>query len=76
MNVDHSWNDINRGKQKYWEIILLQCHCVHHRYHIDCPGIETKPPAVRIRLLTPMSHEWLFLKNFYAGDQEFPAFTE
>jgi hypothetical protein len=32
--------------------------------------------AVRIRLLTPLSHAWLFLKSFYADDQEFPAFTK
>jgi hypothetical protein len=53
MNVDHSWNDTDRGKQKYWEVILLQCHFVHRKSHIDSPGIDTKPPAVRIRLLTP-----------------------
>ena len=76
MNVDHLWNDINRGQQKYWGIILSQCHFVHHRFRIDCTGIETKQPAVRIRLLTPLSHAWLFLKSVYADDQEFPPFTE
>jgi len=29
MNMEHWWNDADRGKRKYWERNLLQCHCVH-----------------------------------------------
>jgi hypothetical protein len=33
-------NDTDRGKQKYWERNLSQCHCVHQKSHMDWPGIE------------------------------------
>jgi len=35
MMMEHWWNDIDRGKPKYWEENLFQCHIVHHKYHID-----------------------------------------
>jgi hypothetical protein len=28
---------------KYSEQNLSHCHSVHHKYHVDCPGIEPGP---------------------------------
>jgi hypothetical protein len=33
-----------KGKPKYSEENLLQCDFVHHKYHMDCPGTEFRPP--------------------------------
>jgi hypothetical protein len=32
---ERRWNDIGRGKPKNSEKNLSQCHCVHHKSHID-----------------------------------------
>jgi hypothetical protein len=33
-------NEIDRGKPKYSEKNLSQCHFDHHKSHMDRPGIE------------------------------------
>jgi hypothetical protein len=38
--MEHWWNDTDRGKLKYWEKNLSQYHFVHHKTHMDRPGIE------------------------------------
>jgi hypothetical protein len=38
VNVEHRWNDIDRGKLKDLEKNLCQCHFVLHKSHIDCSG--------------------------------------
>jgi hypothetical protein len=42
--MEHRWNEIDRGKPKYSEKNLSQCHLVHHKSHMDRPGIEPGPP--------------------------------
>jgi hypothetical protein len=42
--MEHRWNEIDRGKPKYSGKNLSQCHFVHHKYHMDWPGIEPEPP--------------------------------
>jgi hypothetical protein len=42
--MEHRWNEIDRGKPKYSEKNLSQCHFVYHKSHMDRPGIETGPP--------------------------------
>jgi hypothetical protein len=42
--MEHWWNEIDRGKPKYSEKNLSQCHSVRHKSHMDCPGIEPGPP--------------------------------
>jgi hypothetical protein len=38
------WHEIDRGKPKYLVKKLSQCHFVHHKSHVDRPGIETGSP--------------------------------
>jgi hypothetical protein len=33
--MEHRWNEIDRGKPKYWGNNLSQCHFVHHKPHMD-----------------------------------------
>jgi hypothetical protein len=44
MLMEHRWNEIDRGKPKYSEKNLSQCHFIHHKSHIGRPGIELGPP--------------------------------
>jgi hypothetical protein len=45
MNMEHWWNDPDRGKTKYWERNLSTCHFEHHKSHVDWAGKELDPPA-------------------------------
>jgi hypothetical protein len=42
--MEHKWNEIERGKPKYSEKTLSQCHFVHHKSQMDLPGIEPVHP--------------------------------
>jgi hypothetical protein len=42
--IEHRWNEIDREKPKYSRKNLSQCQFVHHKSHMDWPGIE---PSLR-----------------------------
>jgi hypothetical protein len=42
--MEHRWNEVDRGKPKYSGKNLSQCHFIHHKSHMDWPGIEPRPP--------------------------------
>jgi hypothetical protein len=47
--MEHWWNDIGRGKPKYLNKYLSQCHFNHHKSHTDLesnPGLRGKRLAI------------------------------
>lgn len=50
--MEHYWNNTDRGEPKKLRSILSQCHYVHHKSHMDFPGIERMawPRAVESHL--------------------------
>jgi hypothetical protein len=40
MDMELWWNDNDSGKPKYLKKNLSHCHSVHHKSHMDWPGIE------------------------------------
>jgi hypothetical protein len=42
--MEHRWNEIEKVKPKYWGKNLSQYHFVHHKTHMDRPGIEPGLP--------------------------------
>jgi hypothetical protein len=43
-SMEHWWNDTDKGKQKYWEKNLPQCHFAHHKFHTDKSWMELGRP--------------------------------
>jgi hypothetical protein len=43
--MEHQWNEIDRGKPKYWRKKLSQCHFVHHKSHMNDPDLRGGMPA-------------------------------
>jgi hypothetical protein len=52
MNVEHWWNNTNRGKLKYSKKNLFHCHFFHHRHHMHWAGIVPAASALRDEQLT------------------------
>jgi hypothetical protein len=42
--MEHWWNVIGRGKPKYPDKNLSQCHFVHHKFHMGWHEIEIELP--------------------------------
>jgi hypothetical protein len=42
--MEHRWNEIDKEKPKYSGKNLSQYHFVHHKSHMDRPGIEPGSP--------------------------------
>jgi hypothetical protein len=47
--MEHWWNDSDRGNLTYSVRKLSQCYFVHHKSHMNCPGIEPDPHEIRCR---------------------------
>jgi hypothetical protein len=47
--MDHRWNEIDRGKPKYWGTNLSQCHFAHHKWtgSGSKPGHSDERPATK-----------------------------
>ena len=39
MSMEQWWNDSDRGEQEYSEKNMSQYHCVHHKSHMNWPGV-------------------------------------
>jgi hypothetical protein len=53
MGMEHWWNYPDRGKLKYWEKNLSQCHFVHHINPASTGlgfklGLQSKRPAINL----------------------------
>jgi hypothetical protein len=42
--MENEWYDCCQGKAKALGEKLTYFHYIHHKPHIDCPGIEFQPP--------------------------------
>jgi hypothetical protein len=42
MRMEHWLNDSDKGKSKYSEKNLSQCHFLHQQSHTDWPGVEVR----------------------------------
>jgi hypothetical protein len=44
VNMEHWWNDTDRGKPQYWEENLSECHSIQHKSHMNWHRVETGSP--------------------------------
>jgi hypothetical protein len=44
MGMEQWWDNTDRGTWKYTEETLCLYHTVHHKSHMDKPGIDARPP--------------------------------
>jgi hypothetical protein len=63
--MEHRWNEIERGKRKNLGKNMSQCHFVHHKSHMDWPGIEPGPPRweAAANRLSHGTAEWCFTET-------------
>ena len=56
MSTEHGWNDIGRGKPKYWQKNLSQCHFFLHKSHMDLFWMESRSYVTENQVLIHYKH--------------------
>jgi hypothetical protein len=67
--IEPRWNDTDRRKPENSEKNLSQCYFVHHKFHVEWPGLEPGPATDRLNhgmAINPLN--WKVAKLSYLID--------
>lgn len=66
--MEHSWNNRNNGKTKYWMNNLSQCPFINHKSHTNWTWFKPRPLQRQIRnyLLLRLKFIWIMYRKFHS----------